>query len=78
MSVNLGYTPHFDVHEASQGFSVWTEEVPEGLGANWFFIFPNVHGKKPDGTEFCGMAVKLGLGVAISWDGYVICHCTSG
>jgi hypothetical protein len=33
VSVNLGNRSHFDVHEASQGFSVWTEEVP-GLGAN--------------------------------------------
>ncbi len=33
ISVNLGKTSHFDVHDASQGFSVWTEEVP-GIGAN--------------------------------------------
>jgi hypothetical protein len=76
MSINLGNASHYDVHDASQGFSVWTEEVP-GLGANWFFVLPNVHGKKPDGTEFRGMAVKLGHGVAISWDGRVIRHCTS-
>ncbi len=62
MSINLGNASHYDVHNASRGFSVWTEEVP-GLGANWFFVLPNVHGKKPDGTEFHGMAVKLGHGM---------------
>ncbi len=77
MSVNLGNSSHFDVHDASQGFSVWTEDFP-GCGANWFFVVPNVHGLKSDGvTKFRGLAVKLGHGVAISWDGRVIRHCTS-
>jgi hypothetical protein len=77
MSVNLGNASHFDVHDASQGFAVWTEDVP-GHGENWFFVLPNVHGLKPDGvTKFRGMAVKLGHGVAISWDGRVVRHCTS-
>ena len=49
MSVNLGNSSHFDVHDASQGFAVWAEEVP-GFGENWFFVLPNVHGLKPDGV----------------------------
>ena len=49
-----------------------------GRGENWYFVLPNAHGLKPDGvTKFRGMAVKLGHGVAISWDGRVIRHCTS-
>ena len=48
-----------------------------GRGANWYFVLPNVYGKKPDGTPFSGMAVKLAHGVAISWDGRVIRHCMS-
>ena len=77
MSVNLWNSSHFDVHDASQGLGVWTEDVP-GCGANWFFVLPNVHGLKPDGvTKFRGMAVKLGHGVAINWDCRVIRHCTS-
>jgi hypothetical protein len=63
-SVNLGNSSHFDVHDASQSYSVWTEEML-GRGANWYFVLPNVHGKKPDGTSFSGMAVKLAHGVAI-------------
>ncbi len=63
MSVDLGNLSHFNVHDASQGFAVWTEEVP-GRGENWFFVLPNVHGLKLDGvTKFRGMAVKLGHGV---------------
>jgi hypothetical protein len=77
MSANLGNSSHFDVHDTSQGFSVWTEDFP-GCGADWFFVLPNEHGLKPDGvTKFRGLAVKLGHGVAISWDGRVIRHCTS-
>jgi len=86
MSVNLGNSSHFDVHDASQGYSVWTEEIP-GCGANWYFVLPNVHGKRAprrgahgeqlEGKPFAGLAIKLGHGVAISWDGRVIRHCTS-
>jgi hypothetical protein len=76
MSVDLGNASHFDVHDASQGFSVWTEEVC-GRGANWYILMPNLYGKRPDGRLFAGIAVKLAHGVAISWDGLVIRHCTS-
>lgn len=76
MSVNLGNSSHYDVHDASQGYSVWTEEM-QGLGANWFFILPNLHGTRPDGRPFAGVAIRLSHGVAISWDGRVIRHCTS-
>jgi hypothetical protein len=75
-SVNLGNSSHFDVHDASQSYSVWLEEML-GRGANWCFVLPNVYGTKPDGKPFRGMAVKLAHGVAISWDGRVIRHCTS-
>jgi hypothetical protein len=78
MSVDLGNLPHFDVHNASQGFAVLTEEVPD-CGENRFIALPTVHGLNPDGvTKFRGVAVKLGHGVAISWEGWVIRHCTSG
>ena len=76
MSVNLGNSSHYDVHDASQGFSIWTEELI-GQADNWFFIMPNIYGQRPDGTPFSGLAVKLYHGTAISWDGRVIRHCTS-
>ena len=77
MSVNLGNSSLYDVNDASQGYSMWTEEVL-GLGQNWYFVLPNVQGLRPDGkAKFRGMAVKLGHGVGISWDGRVIRHCTS-
>jgi hypothetical protein len=77
MSINLGNSSHYDVNDASQGYSVWTEEVL-GLGKNWYFVIPSVCGLRPGTkTKFSGMAVKLGHGVAISWDGRVIRHCTS-
>ncbi len=59
-----------------QGFAVWTEEKP-GKVPNWYFILPNVHGTCADGTCFSGLVVRLYHGVAISWDGRVLRHCTS-
>ena len=76
MSCNLGNSSHYDVHDASQGFSVWTEEH-RGAAKNWYFIMPNVHGRKLDGSTFAGVAIKLRHGTAISWDGRVVRHCTS-
>jgi hypothetical protein len=75
MSVDLGNASHYDIHDASQGYSVWTEEFP-GRGTNWYFVMPNLHGMR-DGVAFSGLAVRLTHGVAISWDGRVIRHCTS-
>ena len=46
MSVNLGNSSHFDIHHVSQGFTVWSEENPS-MGSNWYFVMPNVHGKRP-------------------------------
>jgi hypothetical protein len=76
MSVNLGNSSHFDVNDCSQGFAVWTEEMP-GKASNWYFIMPNVFGTRADGKPFSGLAVRLYHGVAISWDGRVLRHCTS-
>jgi hypothetical protein len=76
LSFNLGNSSHFDVNDASQGYSCWTEEML-GWGENWYFVMPNVEGKRPDGTEYHGLAIKLGHGIAISWDGRVVRHCTS-
>ena len=75
MSVDLENASHFDVGDASQGFSVWTEEVP-GKAENWFFVMPNLYGNN-NGVPFNGVAVKLYHGTSISWDGRVIRHCTS-
>ena len=76
MSVNLGNASHYDIHDASQGYAVWTEDNPS-VGFNWYFILPNVHGVKPDGATFSGLAVRLCHGAAISWDGRVLRHCSS-
>ena len=65
VSAKLGNASHFDVNEASQRFSVWTEENP-GSSSNWYFLLPNLHGRKSCGTEYNGIAVKLYHGTAIS------------
>jgi hypothetical protein len=75
-SVDLGNAAHYDVHDASEGFSVKTEDTP-GTGTNWFFLLPNVHCVRDDGMHFNGIAIKLRHGTVISWDGRVVKHCTT-
>ena len=82
VSFDLANASHVDVNDASQGFSIWTEDDPGGT-KEWYFVLPNVYGRRPnnpDGTPggvFHGVAIKLTHGVLISWDGRVIRHCTS-
>jgi hypothetical protein len=77
VSVDLSNATHYDVNDASQGFSIWTEDVP-GSTKDWYFVLPNVFGKKTHtGPTFNGLAIKLTHGVLISWDGRVIRHGTS-
>jgi hypothetical protein len=44
LSVNLANSTHFDVNDASQGFSIWTEDHP-GSTDDWYFVLPNMKGK---------------------------------
>jgi hypothetical protein len=77
LSVNLSNSSHYDVNDASQGFSIWTEERP-GTTRSWYFVLPNMNGTFPDSErEYYGIAIKLTHGVLISWDGRLIRHCTS-
>ena len=77
LSVNLSNASHYDVHDASQGFSIWTEDSP-GSTKNWFFVLPNVYGAKPGTRDsYNGLVIRLCHGVLISWDGRIIRHCTS-
>ena len=65
------------VNDASQGFTIWTEDHP-GTTGGWYFVLPNMKGKVP-GTdrEYNGIAIKLLDGVLIGWDGCLIRHGTS-
>jgi hypothetical protein len=77
LSVNLSSASHYDVNDASQGFSIWTEDEP-GTTKNWYFVLPNLVGTFPDSDcEYKGIAIKLSHGVLVSWDGRLIRHCTS-
>lgn len=82
VSVDLANASHFDVNDATQGFSIWTEDEP-GKTKEWYFVLPNVYGRRSPGVDgkpgdiFHGVAIKLTHGVLIGWDGRVIRHCTS-
>ena len=75
VSVDLANPPHFDMNDLNVSISLWTELYPN-LVTNWFFVLPNLFGNH-NGKEFNGVIVELGHGVAISWDGTKIKHCTS-
>lgn len=78
VSLNLHNSAHYDVNDASVGFAVWTESKP-GYSDGWYFVLPNVYGSHPLYPEstFEGIAIQLSHGVAISWDGRRIKHCTA-
>jgi hypothetical protein len=83
VSVDLGNTSHVDIHDGSQGYSLWGEEF-RGRGTNWFLVLPNIYGRRPnpnpDGDawiKFKGLAIRITDGVSVSWDGRDIRHCTS-
>jgi hypothetical protein len=73
ISVDLENASHYDVNDASPGYSIWTEDEP-GSTRNWFFVLPNVYGKWPPGSSpkngpvFHGLAIKLTHGTLVSWD----------
>jgi hypothetical protein len=77
MSINLANSSHYDVNDASQGFTIWTEDHPSST-QDWYFVLPNMKGKFP-GTDrdYNGIAIKLSDGVLIGWDGRLIRHGTS-
>ena len=66
-SANLANPSHVDVGDAHRSFAVWVRQQPQaGRVDGWWFLFPHV-----------GLAVELVDGVAISWDGREVSHCTS-
>ena len=76
ISANLCNSAHYDVNDATTGYAVWTESIPENEGQKWYFVLPNVIGKRHDDTTYEGVAIQLEHGVAISWDGRRIKHCS--
>jgi hypothetical protein len=71
MSRNLGNSSHYDFADQSHSFAIWVEKH-KGVAKNWYFVLPNVSIK---GSK--GVVIRLGHGVAISWDGRKIRHCSS-
>jgi hypothetical protein len=71
LSRNLGNSSHFDFSDGSASCSIWAEKYVDMAG-NWYFVLPNL---SIDGSS--GTVVKLRHGVAISWDGRIIRHCSS-
>lgn len=70
-SINLINACHLDNRDKSKSIGLWTESTP-GAAENWYFVLPYVSYRGS-----CGVAIKLTHGMAISWDGRKIYHCTS-
>jgi hypothetical protein len=58
MSVDLANASHFDVNDALQGLSVWTEEMP-GMASDWYFAMPNLHGIKEAEVLSCAIILVV-------------------
>ena len=75
-SVDLANSSHCDGNDASKCFTIWTEDI-SGSTEGWYFVLPNVHGKRAGGGGlFDGLAIRLSHGVLISWDGRLVRHGT--
>ena len=65
ISINLVNACHLNNRDRSKSIGLWTE-------SNWYFVLPYVSYR---GSS--GVAIKLTHGMAVSWDGRKIYHCTS-
>ena len=75
LSLDLVNSTHYDVNDGSVGFFVSTESMP-GSAVNWNFVLPNIC-IKYQGVTYNGLAIKLGHGSSILFDGRIIRHGTS-
>jgi hypothetical protein len=75
ISTDLGNSSHYDVYDESISASIWVEERPN-LAQNFYFILPNTTFTNNSGIKKAVM-IKLSHGIAISWNGKLIRHCTS-
>ena len=59
VSVDLSNASHYNVNDALQSFSIWTEDFPNTT-LNWYFILPKKCGKQsPNGRTYIGVSFKL-------------------
>lgn len=72
ISKNLGNAAHRDVFDKCRAISTWIERIT-GMAKGLYFLMPNVS-VNGDGRP---VAIQLGTGVSIVWDGRIINHCTS-
>jgi hypothetical protein len=72
ISHNLGNSSHKDVFDQCRGVSTWIERKT-GMAKGVYFLMPNTS-IDGDGRP---IAIELGTGITIVWDGRILFHCTS-
>lgn len=66
-SIDLANSAHVDPNDNSRSYAMWVMNDPRlPAPKSWFFLLPDV-----------GLAIELWDGVAISWDGREVRHCTA-
>jgi hypothetical protein len=75
VSVDLANSTHYDVHDASMGFVVFSESKPHTT-TDWNFVLPNILVKFNNHT-YHGLSLQLHHGACIHFDGRIIRHGTS-
>jgi hypothetical protein len=69
---------HYDPGDFTKSFCIWTETCANEHGDATYMVFPNIemvgHSRS---VKHAGLAIRLFNGVAVSWDGRILKHCTS-
>ena len=76
ISINLANPAHYDIQDLGVGVAMWMEMDPTKK-TDVYFVFPNLAVKDKNKCTRYGVLVKLCDGCMISWDGALLCHCTS-
>jgi len=72
--VNLANSSHTDPYDLGIGIVVWIFDTNDELSQS--FVFPNLLTTQTNGTTAQGCVVKISDGIALSWNGNCIRHCT--
>lgn len=72
ISENLANAGHFDFSDMSQSFAIWAKRKSEDCEGGWYLVLPDA---SIQGSH--GVVIRLFHGVAIEWDGKILCRCSS-
>ena len=76
VSVDLANPDHYDIRDISVGVSLFLTDSSSESVKGWYFVMPNLE-VLHCGKSYRGVLIQLQHGIALSWDGRYIRHCSS-